>query len=334
MAGRPTRSQWYGGPPDRPGDDQDGARRTNGGACRNRPDTLRRRLGADLRTGGTGAGWCGRRDVDDPMGSSTVDPTRASMRAMRIIAEAPRLTRSDRVKLVRGAFVSALLIFVGALIGWAIVATPVFGSLMPGFRPSMLQIATGVLAFAFAILVPAGMMILGVARAVATLELLGILRPSAQAPKLVGRLDDRHYVATALRLPDGRYIHELVLGPFGIAVLGDVPPPDISRVVGGRWELRHGRKGWKPVESPLDRTSRDAERIRRWMGGEDQDFVVKVYAVVVTADPRVERTSTCLVVPPAQVAEWLEGLPPQRGLTQGRHAELVELIRSVAPIGR
>jgi len=268
------------------------------------------------------------------MGSSTVANAHATMPRMRIIAEAPRLTRSDRVTLARGVFVSALLVFVGGLLGWVIVVTPIISSLMPGFRPNPLQIATGVIAFAFAIVVPAGLVILGVARAVATLELLGILRPSAQAPRLVGRLDDRFYVATALRLPDGRYIHELVLGPFGLAVLGDVPPADLSRVVGGRWELRHGRRGWKPIESPLDRTSRDAERIRRWMGGEDQDFVVKVYAVVVSDDPRVERTSTCVVVPPAQVAEWLESLPVQRGLTESRHAELVELIRSVAPIGR
>ena len=253
---------------------------------------------------------------------------------MRIIAEAPRLTTNDRFALVRGVFVAGLLLFVGGLLGFLIVATPVITSLMPGFRPTPGQIAIAIVAWAFAIVVPAGFVILGVARAVATLELLGALRPTAQAPKLVGKLDDRHYVATALRLPDGRYIHELVLGPFGIAILGDVPPPDISRVVGGRWELRQGRKGWKPIESPLERTTRDGERIRRWLGGEDRDFVAKIYAAVVTDDPRVERTPGCVVVTPGQVAGWLESLPQQRGLTEGRHEELVELIRSVAPIGR
>lgn len=253
---------------------------------------------------------------------------------MRIIAEAPRLTRTDRVALVRGAFVAGLLVFVGGLLGFLIVATPVITSLMPGFRPSAGQIATAIVAWAFAIVVPAGFVILGVARAVATLELLGALRPSAQAPRLVGKLDDRFQVATSLRLPDGRYIHELVLGPFGLAILGDVPPRDLSRVVGGRWELRQGRRSWRPVESPLERTSRDAERVRRWLGGEDRDFVVKTYAAVVTTDPRVERTPTCVVVAPDQVAGWLESLPPQRGLTEGRHEELLELIRSVAPIGR
>jgi hypothetical protein len=205
---------------------------------------------------------------------------------------------------------------------------------MPGLRPTPVQVATAVLAWAFAIVVPAGLVILGVARAVTAIEHLNALRPTAQAPRLAGTLDDRFYVATSLRLPDGRYIHELVLGPFGLAVLGDVPPRDLSRVVGGRWELRNPRRGWTPIESPLDRTTRDAERIRRWLGGEDRDFVVKVHAAVVTTDPRVERTPTCMVCTPDQIAGWLEGLPAQRGLTPGRHAELIETIRSVAPIGR
>jgi hypothetical protein len=253
---------------------------------------------------------------------------------MRIIAEAPRLSRSDRLAIARGVFVATLLVVVGGLLGVLIVTTPVITQLMPGFRPSGGQIAIAIMAFAFAIVVPAGFVILGVARAVATLELLGALRPDAQAPKLVGKLDDRFHVATALRLPDGRYIHELVVGPFGIAIVGDTPPRDLSRVVGGRWELRQGRKGWQPIESPVERTARDAERVRRWLGGEDQDFVVKIYAAVVATDPRVERAPGCVVIAPDQVPAWLESLPVQRGLTESRHEELIELIRSVAPLGR
>jgi hypothetical protein len=253
---------------------------------------------------------------------------------MRIIAVAPRLTRTDRLALVRGTFVAALLIVVGTLLGVVIVITPVLTQLMPGLRPSPGQVAIAVVAWAFAIVVPAGFVLLGIARLVTTLELLSALRPNAQGPRLVDKLDDRHLVATALRLPDGRYVHEVVLGPFGLAVLGDSPPRDLSRIVGGRWELRTGRKGWRPIESPTERTVRDAERVRRWLGGEDQDFVVKIYAAVVTLDPRVERIPGCVVMAPDQIGPWLEALPPQRGLTDGRRTELVELIRSVAPIGR
>ena len=252
---------------------------------------------------------------------------------MRIIASPPHLTAADRLALVRGGFVALMLIGVGGLLGWAMVATPIITQLMPGFRPNPLQIATAVGAWAFAIVVPAGFVILGVARAIGALELLTALRPSAATPRLAGRLDDRHQVATSLRLPDGRYIHELVLGPFGLAVLGDTPPREAARVNGGRWEIR-GRRGWEPIESPVERTSRDAERVRRWLGGEDQDFVVKVYAAVVTTDARATRSPACAVITPDDVPGWLAALPPQRGLTEDRREEVVELIRSVAPIGR
>ena len=152
------------------------------------------------------------------------------------IVSPPHLTAADRLALVRGGFVALMLIGVGGLLGWAMVATPIITQLMPGFRPSPLQIATAVGAWAFAIVVPAGFVILGVARAIGALELLTALRPSAATPRLAGRLDDRHQVATSLRLPDGRYIHELVLGPFGLAVLGDTPPREAARVNGGHWE--------------------------------------------------------------------------------------------------
>jgi hypothetical protein len=255
------------------------------------------------------------------------------MCAMRIIASPPRLTPTDRLALLRGAFVAAMLIATGGLLGWAIVATPIISQLMPGFRPSPVQVATAVGAWAFAIVVPAGFVILGVARAIGALELLTALRPTAATPRLARKLDDRHQVATSLRLPDGRYIHELVLGPFGLAVLGDTPPREATRVMGGRWEIR-GRRGWEPVESPVERATRDAERVRRWLGGEDQDFVVKVYAAVVTNDPRATRSAACAVITPDEVPGWLAALPPQRGLSDGRREEVEELIRSVAPIGR
>jgi hypothetical protein len=255
------------------------------------------------------------------------------MHPMRIIAEPPRLTSTDRITLARGAFIALLLVGVGALLGLTVVATPIIATLTPGLRPSPMQVATAVLAWAFAIVVPAGFVILGVARAVGALELLAALRPTASTPRLAGKLDDVYQVATSLRLPDGRYIHELVLGPFGLAILGDTPPRDATRVVGGRWEIR-GRRGWEPVENPVERTARDAERVKRWLGGEDHDFVVKIYAAVVTTDPRATRASNCAVVTPDALPGWLGALPTQRGLSDVRREEIEDLIRSVAPIGR
>jgi hypothetical protein len=182
----------------------------------------------------------------------------------------------------------------------------------------------------FAILVPAGFLLIGLARIAATIDAASALRSTAVTPTLARALGPEHLAATDLRLPGGRRIHELVLGPFGIVVLGDVPPPSVSRHVGSRWEIRGARGRWVPIEAPLDRASRDAERVRGWLTTHDRDFLVRVYAAVVTDDTRVERTPSCAVVRPGELPGWLEALPTQRGLTDERRESLVELIRSVA----
>ena len=122
----------------------------------------------------------------------------------------------------------------------------------------------------------------------------------------------------------------MVLGPFEIVVLGDVPPASATRHVGGRWEVRDGRGRWVPVESPVQRAARDAERVRGWLATDDRDFIVRVYAAVVSEDRSIERSPTCAVVPPDELAGWLEALPVQRGLTPERREHIVELIRTLA----
>ena len=71
-----------------------------------------------------------------------------------------------------------------------------------------------------------------------------------------------------------------------------------------------------PIEAPLDRASRDAERVRGWLASDDRDFVVRVYAAIVTDDKTVDRTPACAVVAPAELAGWIAALPPQRGLNE------------------
>jgi hypothetical protein len=249
---------------------------------------------------------------------------------MQVIAAAPPAGRTGRVTVVRSAVAAVLLIVVGALLGYLFVATPVIGSLAPSGRPSATEAAVAILTWGFAIVVPAGLMLVGVAKVMSTLEAMRDLHPNTVTPRLARALGPDHVAATNLVIPGGRRIHELVLGPFGIVVLGDVPPPSMSRHVGTRWEVRGARGRWIPIEAPLDRAARDAERVRGWLATDDRDFLVKVYAAVVTDDERVERTPACAVVRSADLAAWLEALPAQRGLTPGRRERLVELLRSVA----
>jgi hypothetical protein len=66
----------------------------------------------------------------------------------------------------------------------------------------------------------------------------------------------------------------------------------------------------------LERAARDAEGVRRWFADEDRDFVVKIYAAVVSSDQAVERSATCAVIEPSQIPAWLRSLPAQRSLTE------------------
>jgi hypothetical protein len=85
-----------------------------------------------------------------------------------------------------------------------------------------------------------------------------------------------------------------------------------------------------PYDNPLERAARDAERVRNWFAAGEQDFVVKVYAAVVTSDTSLDRTPACAVISPEQIPAWLASLPPQRSLSSSRRAELLDQIRSIA----
>jgi hypothetical protein len=249
---------------------------------------------------------------------------------MQVIAAASPVSRSDRFAVVRSGFVAVLLVLAGIALAWLCLGTAAITAFVPSGRPTTLQSAAGVVAWGVAILAPASLMILGLARIAATVEAAQALRPRSVAPELARSLGPDHLAAMDLVLPGGRYIHELVLGPFGLVILGDVPPAALSRHVGQRWEVRGERGRWIPIESPVDRTSRDAERVRGWLATDDRDFLVRVYAAIVTEDRRVDRSPTCAVVAPGDLAGWLEALPAQRGLTPERRERLVDLIRSVA----
>ena len=253
---------------------------------------------------------------------------------MQVIAAHVPNARSGRFAVLRSAATAVLLLLAGAMLAWLCLGTPLVDKFIPAGRPTAMQMAIGVGVWGFAILVPAAFVIVGFARMAATIEAAAALRPTAVTPRLAKALGPEHLAATDLLLPGGRRIHELVLGPFGIVVLGDVPPASMSRHVGTRWEIRDNRGRWIPVEGPVERAARDAERVKGWLATHDRDFVVRVYAAIVSDDPRVDRSPSCAVIPSADLAGWLEALPVQRGLTTERRERLVELIRSVAQPSR
>ena len=248
---------------------------------------------------------------------------------MQVIAVSNPSSFGHRVAVARSLSVGILLLLAGAALAWLSLGTSIVSEFIPYGRPTPMQVAGGIVVWGFAIVVPAAFLIMGVARLASVLDALSGQRPRKVTPHLASALGPDHIAATGLVLPGGRRIHELVLGPFGIVVLGAVPPPSFSRHTGSSWEIRDERGRWVPIEDPVQRASRDAERVRGWLASDDRDFIVKVFAAIVTDDERVERSATCAVVRPDELSAWMESLPAQRGITPARKDHLVELIRSI-----
>ena len=85
--------------------------------------------------------------------------------------------------------------------------------------------------------------------------------------------------------------------------------------------------GWVPTEHPLDRVARDAERVRHWLTHGDLDYVVRVYAALVTPDATIARTPLCAVISDDQIPDWLAALPRQRSFSAARRSHLLIRIR-------
>lgn len=243
----------------------------------------------------------------------------------------PRIDRARPrlASIAMGIVFGTILLSIALVIAYTVFATPVLSALLPQGRPSITQLAVGMLAWTFALASPAAFALLGAARLANAFTSLAARKPRP-TPAFAARaaFGADHAVALSVRLPDAtRPIDELVIGPFGAAVIESLPPATVARHHKGQWELRSRDGRWRPTDNPLERAARDAESVRRWFTSDDTDHVVKVFAAVVGTDPRVERTSDCAYIGPGEVAAWIAGLPAQRMLTPDRRERILEVIR-------
>ncbi len=239
-------------------------------------------------------------------------------------------TRPSRGPIVVGTLVGLILLVGGLGLAWLAYATPLVRGLAPtAIRPAPDQMAVGAIIWAVSLVAPSSFAIVGVYRLSRVASAI-LRRPDRGAvARVAGSLGDDIAVAPIVRLPEGRLVRNLVAGSFGIAVLAELPPARASRHNGSAWEVRRADGRWIALENPLERAARDAERVRSWIAAEERDFVVKVYAAVVTPDTSLSRTSACAVISTEQIPAWLASLPPQRSLSSDRRAELLGLIKSI-----
>ena len=250
--------------------------------------------------------------------------------AMQLITPPGAHTKPPIAPLLAGTAFGSVLVVCGIVLAWFAFATPLLSRAIPVGRPDVVQTATGMALWAFALVAPAGFVLFGVARLARNLAAVKQSSPRKSAViRALTALPEDVVVASGITLPDGRGVSDLVVGPFGAAVIRSLPPAAATRIVKGNWQVR-GARGWIPLENPLDRATRDAERVRRWLGHDDVDFIVKTYAAVVGVSPTVERTAACAVLTPETVASWVTGLPPQRTLTESRRAQILELVQEAA----
>ena len=274
---------------------------------------------------GAGTGPTGRTDYPALVISRT--PHSPHDASMVLLSPHRRADRSALALLVGKTFIGTVFVAVGLSLAYIAFATPLLHRPLPTGRPDTGQTLIEMAIWALALVGPAGCVLLGRSRLARVAAAVRRGPASGRGPlAALAATSDDLVVARRLRLPDERIVADLVVGRFGVAVVRELPPASVTRVRDGRWELRTGR-GWIPLEDPLNRASRDADRVRRWLGHDDADFVVKVYAAVVGRAPTVARTPACAVLTPDQLETWIGGLPAQRTLTESRRQQMLDVVR-------
>lgn len=230
-------------------------------------------------------------------------------------------------RLVWGTLAGAGLVASGLGLAFLVIQTPLVARLVPSPLTGAGQTTSATLVWALALAAGTALLIAGTYRlAVTVASVRGRAAGRSAVRRVMGRLPEDIMVAAGVVPSDGRPIPELVIGPFGVAVVHELEGRKKLRQVGDGWEART-RDGWVPAESPLDAVARDVERVRFWLTHGDLDFVVRVYAALVASDTTIPRSATCAVIGVDQIPAWLASLPRQRSFSAGRRNHLLARIQ-------
>jgi len=250
---------------------------------------------------------------------------------MQVIGARGTVGSASREEVLRALLVGTILIAGASLLAFAVFGMELLSAFSPSDPAGTAHLVAGALTWTFGLAAPAAFGMVGLARLGPALAELAAGRVRATpAVRLRAALPDDYAVAARVHLPDGsRVVPEIVIGPFGAAIIEELPRADAVVSRGPRsWDIRRADGQIHMIDHPLDRAARDAERVRIWFGGGDAGHVVKVYAAVVGTDPQIERTASCASITPDQVGPWLASLPVQRTFDVARRNQVIRMLRS------
>jgi len=148
---------------------------------------------------------------------------------MEVIQPTHLTRRPSLMPLLGGTVLATISIVVGIVLAYIAFATPVLQSVMPAGRLNAGQAATGVLVWTIALVAPAAFVLLGANRLVRILAATKRRIPRRSTTlRALDALSDDVIVATGIALPDGRSVSDLVIGPFGAAVVRELPPTAVT----------------------------------------------------------------------------------------------------------
>ena len=162
---------------------------------------------------------------------------------MELITPRRPLRRDAVAPLLGNTVFGTLFVVGGVTMAYVAYATPLLTSALPAGRPDAAQAIMGIAIWALALVAPAGLVLVGTSRLARLLATARGRRPTrASALRGFSELPDDVAVASGLTLPDGRGLSHLLIGPFGAAVIRELPSPKVTRVREGRWRAAHGAR--------------------------------------------------------------------------------------------
>ena len=156
--------------------------------------------------------------------------------------------RPARGPLVVATIVGSILLVGGIALAWLAFATPLVRGLTPSVvRPALDQIAIGAMVWGLSLVAPPSFAIVGAFRLFVVAAEVRRKPSDGVVARIASKLSDEHVVAPAIYLPDGRVLRNLVVGPYGMAILAEPPPAKITRRQGNTWAIRKFDGRWYPL---------------------------------------------------------------------------------------